>query len=447
MQITFALYERKAGKVHAMQRLKFFVESLEEKGLLERITKPVSTDYECARILKQYDGRKAVLFEKPCGYDIPVVGNVLANRGVLYSVLGARSDEEAFTKLLNAMTNPRRLSIAGLPNAFRRLDSVETLPVLRSFEGEAGRYVTSGIVIAREPGGEALNASIHRMLVLDHKHLAVRIVPRHLHAMYVKARREGLDLPVAVVIGAPPEVYIAAAASPPYGVFELEVANALAGGSLVACEVGDGLPVPVDSEIILVGRIRRDLEAPEGPFVDITGTLDEVRAQPVLEIDYVLVRDDAYYYAILQSGQEHMLLMGFPREAAIWDSVRRVVPRAKAVRLIPGGCGWLIAVLSIAKSVDGDAKNAILAAFAAHTSLKIAIAVDEDVDVDDPNEVLWALATRMQPHEDLVVLTGLRGSSLDPSADQVTMLTSKLGIDATIPLSKKREMFLKARIP
>jgi len=430
-----------------MQRLRNFAEELEREGLLERVTKPVSTDHECARVLKEYDGRKAVLFEKPLGYGMPIVGNVLTRRDVLYSVLGASDDAGAFSKLLHAMSNPRPLKVEGLPTDFQHLDGVEALPVLRSFEGEAGRYITSAIVIAREPGGEALNASIHRMLVLDRKHLAVRIVPRHLYAMYAKARKEGVDLSVAVVIGAPPAVYVAAAASPPYGVFELEIANALAGGGLAACEVGNGLPVPVNSEIILVGRIRRDLEAPEGPFVDITGTLDEVRAQPVLEVDRVLVREDAYYYAILQSGREHMLLMGFPREAAIWDSVRRVVPRVKAVRLIPGGCGWLIAALSVSKSVDGDAKNAILAAFAAHPSLKIAIAVDEDIDVDDPNDLLWALATRMQPHEDLLILTGLRGSSLDPSADQETLLTSKLGIDATIPLSKERGKFLKARIP
>lgn len=430
-----------------MSRLTEFVEQLEREGLLERVTKPVSTVYECARILKLYDGAKAVFFEKPVGYSIPVVGNVLSSRRVLYSALGVRCDEEAFSKLLDAMSNPLPLKVEGLPSSFRRFDGVDPLPVLRSYEGEAGPYITSGIVIAKEPGGEALNASIHRLLVLDSRHLAIRIVPRHLHMMLTKARREGVDLPVAVVVGAPPEVYVASAASPPYGVFELEVANRLMGGTLRACEVGDGLPVPLDSEIVIVGRIRRDLEVPEGPFVDVTGTLDEVRMQPVLEVDYVLVREDALYYAILQGGREHMLLMGFPREAAIWDFARRVVPRVKAVRLIPGGCGWLIAVLSVAKSAEGDAKNAILAAFAAHPSLKIAIAVDEDIDVDDPNDVLWALATRMQPHEDLILLTGMRGSSLDPSADQVTLLTSKLGIDATIPLSRKRESFTRARIP
>jgi len=118
-----------------MKRLKYFAESLEKNGLLERIAEPVSTDYECARILKQYDGKKAVFFEKPLGYRIPIIGNVVTNRNVLYSALGVRNDEEAFSKLLDAMSNPQRLKVEGLPSTFRRFESIETLPVLRSFEG------------------------------------------------------------------------------------------------------------------------------------------------------------------------------------------------------------------------------------------------------------------------------------------------------------------------
>jgi len=427
--------------------LRKFLSLLEREGLLKRITDPVSTEYEAAQILLKYNGRKAVLLERPAGFSIPIIGNLLCSRRALHLALGVKSDSEAYSKLLEAMERPQRLRVEGEPVGFRKLRGLNDLPVLKSYEGEAGPYITSAVVIAREPGGSVLNASIHRMLVLSSRRLAVRIVPRHLYAMYRRAVERGEDLPVAVVIGAPPEVYIAASASPPYGVFELDVANALAGGRLKAFEVRGGLPVPIESEIIIVGKLLRDVSAPEGPFVDVTGTLDEVRMQPVLEVEEILARRDAYYYAILQGGREHMLLMGFPREAAIWDSVRRVVPRVKAVRLITGGCGWLIAAISISKNVDGDAKNALLAAFAAHPSLKIAIVVDEDVDVDDPEALFWAMATRMQPDEDLIVIRGARGSSLDPSADQATLTTSKLGIDATIPLSKPREKFLRARIP
>ena len=414
--------------------------------MLHRVSNEVSTDYECAYLLKLFDGKKAVLFENPKGYSFPVVGNVITNRGVLYKILGAASDEQAFTKLLHATNNPTPLRVVGYPGGYSEYEKLDQLPVLRSYEGEAGPYITSAIIIAREPGGEALNASIHRMLVLDSRHLAVRIVPRHLYTMLEKAKKTGESLPVAVVVGAPPEAYIAAASSPPYGIFELEVANTLANGGLEAIEIG-GLPVPAESEIVVLGKIRTDLYAPEGPFVDVLGTLDAVRQQPVLEVERVLIREDAVYYAILQGGCEHKLLMGFYREALIWDSVRRVVPRVKAVRLLEAGGSWLAAAFSIAKSTDGDARNAIIAAFAAHPSLKVAIAVDEDVNVDDPNELLWAIVTRAQPHEDFIILKGFRGSSLDPSADPLTLETSKLGIDATIPLARDRRAFLRASIP
>lgn len=427
--------------------LEVFLKQLDEERLVERISKPVSVDYEAAYWLKAYDGAKAVLMEKPIGYSIPVVGNVLASRRFLYKALKVGNDFEAFSKLLKAMSEPRKVEIEGNPGCFKSMKSIDNLPVLRSYQGEAGRYFTASILIAREPGGEACNASIHRMLILDNRHLAVRLVPRHLYSMYVEAKKRGEHLPVAAVIGASPEFYVAAAASPPYGVFELEVANALAEGKIKAFDAGNGLPVPLDSEIVILGKLRTDIEAPEGPFVDVLGTLDTARKQPVFEVDEVLIGENALYYAILQGGHEHALLMGFPREAAIWDSVRKVVPKVNSVRLLESGGGWLIAVISITKNADGDAKNALLAAFAAHPSLKIAVAVDEDLDVDNPSDLLWALATRMQPDEDLIILKGCRGSSLDPSADQSTLTTSKLGIDATIPMAKRKELFYRARIP
>lgn len=428
-------------------RLYSFVKLLEKDGMLEKISSPVSVAYECAYWLKRYDGIKAVIFENPVGYDTPIVGNVLCNRKMLYTALAVRNDEEAYLKMLQALNNPRSLKVEGMPSYFKPIEDLNLLPVLRSYEGEAGPYITSGIVIAKEPAGEVLNASVHRLMVVDRKHLAIRIVPRHFYIMFNKARKMGKPLPVLIIIGAPPEVYIASAASPPYGVFELEVANALANGGLRVFETRNGLFAPTESEIIILGKLLTDAEVPEGPFVDLTGTLDEIRNQPIIEVEEILARQDAVYYSILQGGREHMLLMGFPREVAIWDSVRKVVPSVKSVRLIEGGCGWLTAAISINKSVDGDAKNAILAAFAAHPSLKIAIVVDEDINVDDPNDLLWAISTRMQPDEDLIILKGVRGSSLDPSANQLTLETSKLGIDATIPLTKKREGFLKARIP
>jgi len=156
-------------------------------------------------------------------------------------------------------------------------------------------------------------------------------------------------------------------------------------------------------------------------------------------------RENYLYQALLPGGMEHKLLMGVPYEAKIREAVGNVVPSVKDVRLTPGGCCWLHAVISIEKQVDGDAKNAILAAFAAHPSLKHAVLVDQDIDVTKLDEVEWAIATRFQGDEDVVVVGGARGSTLDPSADQELATTSKVGVDATRPYSKPREKFERAR--
>jgi len=215
---------------------------------------------------------------------------------------------------------------------------------------------------------------------------------------------------------------------------------------LVKCRKVDAY-APADSELVLEGRISHEREATEGPLVDITGTYDIKRSQPVVEVINVMHRKGYIYQALLPGGAEHRLLMGLPREAAIYEAVSRVVPRVRAVNLSIGGCGWLHAIISIEKQTDGDAKNAILSAFSAHPSLKHVVVVDANVDVFNLDDVEWAIATRFQADEDLVILRNVRGSSLDPSADQERAITSKMGIDATRPLSKPREGFERAEIP
>ncbi len=158
-------------------------------------------------------------------------------------------------------------------------------------------------------------------------------------------------------------------------------------------------------------------------------------------------RKDSIYQALLPSGAEHKLLMGLPPETKIWEAVAKVVPVVKAVNLTSGGCGWLHAIVSIEKQTDGDGKNALMATFAAHPSLKHAVLVDTDINVFNPEEVEWAVATRFQADKDLIIIPNARGSTLDPSADQETGLTTKLGVDATRPLSKPRSKFERAEIP
>ena len=186
--------------------------------------------------------------------------------------------------------------------------------------------------------------------------------------------------------------------------------------------------------------------ADEGPFIDITGTYDIVRKQRVIEINCITMRRDTIFQQILPGGIEHRFLMGTPREAAIFREVSKVCD-VLDVRLTGGGCNWLHCVIKIRKKNEGDGRRAIEAAFKAHKSLKHVIVVDEDIDISNPNEIEWALATRTQLDKDLILKPGELGSSLDPSADQVNRITCKAGVDATIPLGEEREKFIKARIP
>ena len=408
----------------------------------------VDIRYGVSRILKEHDGGPAILFESVKGHELRVVGNVISKRDRLMAATGASSDVELYKKLLDACSNPLRTKPSS-DGAFMEveLSSLKELPILIHYEGDGGPYITSGIVVARDPETDFQNASFHRMMVIDDKRLVLRIVPRHLYKIYKDAKNRGKELEVVVVIGANPYFYIASASSPPYGVYELDVANSLSKCVLSSFKLDeDTPPIPMDSEIVIRGRLLPK-EASEGPFVDITGTYDVVRKQPVMEVDEILVTNEPYYYAILPAGTEHIHLMGFPREAAIWDGVSKVVPKVTSVRMPKGGCGWLMAIISIRKLTEGDPKNAIMAAFASHPSLKIVIVVDDDIEIDNPDDVMWALSTRMQPNEDIVIISGARGSSLDPSSDQQRLLTSKLGIDATIPLYKSKANFEKGKIP
>ncbi|MEM2455504.1 MAG: UbiD family decarboxylase, partial [Candidatus Bathyarchaeia archaeon] len=431
--------------------LRDFLTSMEDLNEVIHIREKVSQVFEISAIMNFLSSQNApiIFFDNVEGYDVKVVGNVCATRKRLYKALKV-TEEGMYKKIIEAINNPMPPKIIDDSPVKEVVEEPNLLkiPVLKHFERDAGPYITSAIVSARSPNGSIENVSVHRLLVLDNKRLVIRLVPRHLFKLWNLAKNAGRDLDVAIAIGVHPAILLAASSSPPFGVSEYGVANRLLEGNLklVKCERVEAY-APSESEIILEGRISRSEEALEGPFVDITGAYDTQRLQPIVEIVNVMHRENYIYQALLPGGPEHMLLMGLPREAAIYDAVSRVVPKVKAVNLSFGGCGWLHAVISIEKQTDGDAKNALLAAFAAHPSLKHAIVVDMDIDVFNLREVEWAIATRFQASEDLLIIKNVRGSTLDPSADMETGLTAKVGIDATRPLRMPRERFDRASIP
>jgi len=429
--------------------LRSFLEKLESRGELLHVKSKVSTRFEVAWVMSKLAEGPALLFENVEGFDVNVVGNLSATRGRIYSALEV-SKGEFYQKMIEAWREPVPPKIVkdGPVKEVMEKPLLSKVPILAHYERDAGPYITSAVVSARSPDGKVENVSIHRLLLLDDSRLAIRLVPRHLYRLWRMAKEERTDLDVGISIGVHPAVMLAAASSPPFGVSEYGIANALLKGelTLVKCEEVEAY-VPAEAELVLEGRISHKEEVPEGPLVDMTGTYDAERLQPVVEIINVTHREDYVYQALLPGGPEHRLLMGLPREVAVYEAVSKAVPRVEAVNLSDGGCGWLHAVISVKKQTDGDAKNVILAAFGAHGSLKHVVVVDTDIDVYDPSDVEWALATRFQGDKDLVIIKNARGSTLDPSADQESGLTTKLGFDATKPLTKPPEGFEKAEIP
>ena len=406
---------------------------------------------EISPLIKNFDSEGPVLlFEKVIDSDVRVVANVCGTRRRIHKALDVAEDG-FYQRLLWAWRSPVKAKLVkdGLVREVseKKVD-LSRIPVLTHFERDAGPFITSGVVHAKSVKTIVENLSVHRLQVLDETHLAIRLVPRHLFKLWTEAKEKGKPLDVAISVGVHPAVLLAASSPVPFGVNEFDVANRLLGGDLklVDCDRVDAC-APADTELVLEGRISVDKEVAEGPFVDVTGTYDVQRKQPVVEVVGVKHRRDYLYHALLPAGSEHRLLMGLPQEALIWESVSRVVPNVYAVNLSAGGCGWLHAIISVEKQVDGDGKNALLAAFAAHPSLKHVVVVDSDIDVFDLDEVEWAIATRFQASEDLVVIKDVRGSTLDSSANQETGLTSKMGIDATRPFGKPKEKFERAKVP
>ena len=429
--------------------LRGFLADMQKKNQLVQIDEDVSPRFEVSAFMKEFDGGRILYFDNVKGSRSKIVAGVCGTRQRLCWALGV-SQEALYQRIIEAWREPAQPKVVrgGPLNEVVEKARLSKLPILTHFEHDAGAYITSSVISARSPDGKIENVSIHRLQVLDDNHLAIRLVPRHLYNMWKTAKEKKENVEVAITMGAHPAVMLAAASPVPFGVSEFGVANKFLSNkmTLVKCEHVNAY-APAEAELVLEGRILTDKEVTEGPLVDITGTYDIQRKQPVVELVSMMHRRDYMYQALLPSGSEHKLLMGLPHETMIWEAASKTVPRVKAVNLTQGGCGWLHAILSIDKLVDGDAKNALAAVFGAHPSLKHAVVVDTDIDVYDLSMVEWAIATRFQANEDLVIIPQARGSTLDPSADQETGLTTKVGVDATRPLNKPREKFELARIP
>lgn len=417
-----------------------FVGKIRAEGKIVELKKPASLNLELAGVLKALDGKPVYTEKVKETPGARVVGNLFSTRELICDYFGIKNDE-LMPKLIHAINNPSKPSEVPAGEApVLEVNENEVdlgkLPLPLHAPKDGGPYFSSAIVIARDKElGQ--NCSFHRLMVIGKDRVAMRILKRHLDEFISRA---GGELEVAVVVGAPINVLLAAATSVEIGKDEMEIAASLAPLRIVRLQ--NGILVPADAEYALEGRITNEL-ADEGPFVDLTETYDIVRKQHVMKITKIHHRRDPIWHVLLPGCLEHKLLMGMPREPTIWNEVSKVA-QCTGVNITPGGCSWLHAVVQIKKKGEEDGKKAIAAAFAGHKSLKHVVVVDEDIDIYDSASVEWAIATRVQADKNVIVLSGQKGSSLDPSADPNTYATAKMGIDATKPLVAHGKNFTKA---
>lgn len=414
--------------------LRDFVASIRSAGRLCVVEREVDRYLEAAALIHALDERP-VLLRRVRGSEYPVVAGLCSSRELVALGLGiSRADlMPALTRAQQNPLPPPVVEVGTCQQVVEERIDLNALPILTHLAADGGPYISAAVAIVQGPE-LGRNMSFHRLMLLDDRHFAVRLVEgRGTHTAL--ARTHG-ELQIAFCIGASPAVLLAAAMSPTPGVDELGIANALTPTPLVRCR-SVGLQVPADAEIVLEGRILvRTVE--EGPFLDLTETMDIVRMQHVVEIDCITHRRDALYQALLPGGFEHKLLMGMPREPTMFDAVGQVCDCVN-VALTPGGGSWLHGVVQIRKRQADDGWRAIEAAFRGHPSLKHVVVVDDDIDIDNPMELEWAIATRLQADHRVVILPDQGGSSLDPSALHVPgakSRTAKMGLDATIPWRK-----------
>jgi UbiD family decarboxylase len=414
--------------------LRTFVDNARTTGDLVTIRKPVDPYLEMAPVIAALDGRP-VLFEHVAGSEFRVLSGQCSDRRYFALALGCPVDQVVF-RLADAYRSPQPPPVVDRADAPCQQVVMEPanllrLPFLTHYQGDAGPYATAAIAIVHDPDSGP-NVSFHRCLRLDSTQLAARIVERRGTDTALKKSSE--DLPVAICIGLPLHVLLAASMAPDPGIDELAIAQALAPTPVAKCLTND-LFVPAEAEFVLEGRIRADRTVAEGPFVDLTETWDIVRQQPVIEIDCITHRRDAIYHALLPGMLEHKMLMGMPKEPSIYAAVSEAA-RCVNVSITPGGTSWLHAVVQIDKQHADDGRKAAEAAFRGHPSLKHVVVVDTDVDLYDPQDVEWAIATRFQADRDLLVWQNQPSSSLDPSATHTPgqkSRSAKMGLDATIP--------------
>ena len=399
----------------------------------------ISADQDVTAVIDQLAARNRnpmLVCEQVSGLQVPLVTNVFASRTRLARLFDVPPQQlhDAFQARANAPIAPRIVSHGPITDEVIEGDAVDValLPMIKHFESDRAPYITNAIIVAEDPVTGVANMSYHRSMRHARNALATSLHSRgHLWRMLQTARERGDVLRVAMVVGAHPLFMLAAAARLPFGADERAVAGGLLGAPLdIVRTPRYGIGVPAAAEFVLEGTIDPAAYAEEGPFGEFTGYSSDRSTNNVLRIDALMRRRDAWLVDVV-GGQyaEHLTLARLPREAEMSEKLKARFPSVTALHYPNSGTHFHCYV-ALNPTRDGEARQIMLALLGWDPYLKTVIAVDSDIDLQQDEQVLWAMATHFQPHQDLFMIDGLPGSPLDPSSS-VHGTTSRMGIDAT----------------
>jgi UbiD family decarboxylase len=422
--------------------LREFLGFLEEKGHLLKTKKPVDVKFEISSYIRKTSDEQgpALLFENVKNSSMPVLGGVFATRERAFLALETTADQyvHKFQNALDHLLAPKRVTRAPCQEVVHTGRDVDLgqLPIPIFSERDPAPFITLGLCISRDPKSGGKNTSIYRLQVKGRNRLG--IMAQHLVRQLLEAESIGKPLQVVIAIGTDPVIPLATQWMAPYGTDELELAGALRGEpvEVVKAETVD-LDVPASAEIVIEGTILPNVREQEGPFGEVSGYYTPANAKPIIEVSAITHRKDPIYQAALTGmpTTENHILKQLPLEATFYWNLKKEFPGVKAVHFPAAGTVGMISVIAMKQAYECEARNVIATMLGSRRN-KITIVVDDDIDIFDMEKVLWAIATRTQADEDVVIFPRLVATAMDPSVRKLRV-GSGLGIDATKPFGQQ----------
>ncbi|MFO1209343.1 MAG: UbiD family decarboxylase [Amaricoccus sp.] len=427
-----------------------FIDDLRARGELATVARPVDPRHQLAAVTKavQRAGEQAALFERVEGTAFPVVSNLYGSHERLCRLIGAGDGTfcRRWIELTDACLAGRDADVlepapASVDAEFRD-GKLSDLPAVTYHARDAGPYFTSAIFLAREPDSGVPNLSFHRSMQVSDEELRVRLGSSHDLARYqAKAEARGEALEAALLLSCPPEIFLSACASLPYEASELVMAAQIAGGRIAMrpCKT-ISIDVPASVDIVVEGRFLPNVKRPEGPFGEFMGNYVEVGDNHVFEVSHVSYRPGAVLHGLLCGSPEDLRPLEAVTAARVYRHVAAQIPGVIDVCCRPN---VMISIIKIKKTYEGQGKHAILAALGSYLDYnKVVIVVDEDVDIYDLDDVMWAYMTRGRADTRATILNDFPGFYRDPQKDH----WGRLCIDATIPFGREKE-FARKTVP